>query len=99
VKIALQLPTLRPKAFACGHDFAAVAFWIETRQSLLQRQMHIGDRPDHNLTAFDRNANALVGMQMRFAGDGRGQSDAEIVAPLLDIENRFGHFGLLKRIA
>jgi hypothetical protein len=91
VKTVLPLPTLSSKGLASGHGFASVTCWIEASQSLFQRQMGIGDRPDHHLTAFDRNANALMGMQMRFAGDGRGQSDAEIVAPLLDVKHRFGH--------
>jgi len=67
----LPLPTLGSKGLAGGHGLAAVTRRIEARQSLLQRQMGIGERPDHDLTAFDRNANALIGMQMRFAGDAR----------------------------
>ena len=48
--------------------------------------MYIGDRRDHHLSAFDRNTNPLVDVQMRLTGDRRGQSDTEIVAPPLDIK-------------
>jgi len=90
-KIALSLPPFCPDGPACHHDFAPVTRWAETSQSLLQGEMYIGDRRDHHLSAFDRNTNPLVDVQMRLTGDRRGQSDTEIVAPPLDI--KAGAFG------
>jgi len=96
VKFAFSLPPFCPDGFACHHDFAPVTRRVETRQSLLQGEMHIGNRGDHYLTTFDRNTNALISVQMRFTGDCRRQSDAEIITPPLDIEHGFGHATPLK---
>jgi hypothetical protein len=96
VKIALSLPPFCPNGFACHHDFAPVTRWVKASQSLLQGEMYFGDWRDHYLTAFDRNTNPLIDVQMRLTGDCRRQSDTEIVAPLLNIKNGFGHDSLLK---
>jgi len=53
--------------------------------------MRIGDWRYHYFVPFDLNAYLLIGAQMCLTGDCSGQSDAEIVAPLLDIEDSFGH--------
>jgi len=68
-----------------------MARWIETSQPLLQGEMHAGDRGDHDLAALYRNTNPLIDAQMRLARDRCGQSNTEIIAPLLNIENGFGH--------
>ena len=56
--------------------------------------MYVGDWRNHYLTTFDRNTNPLIDVQMRRTGDCRRQSDTEIVAPLLNIKNDFGHDSL-----
>lgn len=93
----MSLPSFCPNGFACHHDFAPVTRWVETSQSLLQGEMYIGDWRDHYLTTFDRNTNTLIGVQMRLTGDCRRQSNAEIIAPPLNIKNGFSHDSHLKK--
>jgi hypothetical protein len=94
---ALPLPPFSPKGSACNHNFAAVPRWVKTSQSLLQREMYIGDRRNHHLTTFDRNTNPLIDVQMRLTGNCRRQAYAQIVAPLLNIKHGLRHDSFPKK--
>ena len=87
---AFSLPPLGADTPA-GHGFTAVARRIEKREPLLKGERRIGNGSYDHLPAFYRHTNPLVNVQMRLAGNGCGQADTQIVAPLLDIENGLGH--------
>jgi hypothetical protein len=94
---AFSLPPLGTNTPA-GHRFTAMPRWIEEREPLLKGEWRIGKGRDDHLPAFYRHANPLVNAQIRLTGDCRGQTDTQIVAPLLDIENGHGHgHGLLQQ--
>ncbi len=83
-------PPFGPKSFVC-HHFAAVSAWVEHCQTLLKTQGRIGYRGYDNTPILDGNAHTLIGMQTGSAGHRRRKTDTQIVTPLLDVENRFGH--------
>jgi hypothetical protein len=96
--MVFPLPPFGSNGLVGSHGFTAVTRWVEVGQPLFQRELGIGDRGNHDLSISDGNAHPLIDVQMCFARDGGRQADAEIVAPLLDAENDFGHDGLLKTI-
>lgn len=91
---AFSLPPLSTNTLA-GHRFTAMPRRIVKRKPLLQSEWRIGNGSDDHLPAFHRHTNPLVDAQMRLAGDRRGQTDTQIVAPLFDIEKGHGH-GMLQ---
>jgi len=64
---------------------------IKSRQPLCQSEGNIGERRYGNFPFAYRNTNALVNVQMRLARNRGGQAHTQIITPLLDIENGFGH--------
>ena len=62
-----MLPPFRSKHIARDHDFAAVPCWVILFKSLLEGEINVFNRRNHDLITFDRYANALVGVQMCFA--------------------------------
>ena len=49
-----------------------MAGWVIGRQSLLKSEMGIGQRRNHNVIAFDRNPDLLIGAQTCCMGDNCG---------------------------
>ena len=74
-----------------SHRLTAVASRIEQRKALFQGHGGICDGGDDNLSSLDRHSHALINLEVRRHGDGRRQSNAEIVSPLLESEHCFGH--------
>jgi hypothetical protein len=64
---------------------------VKARQSLLQRQGFIPDRLDDHPPGLNGHPNTLVGMQIRLPCYRSRQPDAKVIAPMLDIKNRFSH--------
>jgi len=90
------LPPFGSNGLVGNHNFAAMTRRVEAVQPLRQGGLGLDDRGNHDLAIADGNAYPLVDVQVGFARDGSRQADAEIVAPLLDIENGFGHGEFLK---
>ncbi|KAF0161999.1 MAG: hypothetical protein FD157_4012 [Rhodocyclaceae bacterium] len=89
-KAFLLLLPLGTDALA-GHRFTAMACGIEERQPLLKAERRIGNRSNDYESTFYRHTNPLINTKMRFPRDCRRQTNTQIVAPLLDIENGHGH--------
>ena len=68
-----------------------MALWIIGSQALFQGKPRIINRRDDDVIAFNRYAHALIDMQVRFPRHRSRQANTQIVTPLLDIQNGFGH--------
>src|SRR5450755_2019680 len=77
-----------------GHRLATVTSRVEQRQSLLQGERGLGDWRDDDLATFHRHADALIDAEVGGPRDGGREAHAEVVAPLLEVEDGFGHRGV-----
>jgi len=89
------LPLLGTNA-QTGHGFTPMPCRIETSKPLFQGMWSIGNRRDNHLPAFHRNTNPLIDAEMRLTGDSCGNTDTQVITPLLDIQDGLGH-DLLQR--
>ena len=65
------------------HHLAAMARRVIGGQPLLKAEMSIGQRRDHHLTAFDRNAHPLIDVEMCFTRDCCGQTHPRDYCPIV----------------
>jgi hypothetical protein len=68
-----------------------VALRIKASQALLQGKPRIVDWRDDNMIAFNRHAHALIDMEVRYPRHRGRQANTQIVAPLFDAQDSFGH--------
>ena len=78
-----------------GYGLTAVAGRIKTLEPLFQRHLSRRQRLDDHATALHYHADLLVGVQICLACHRLRQSHPEVVAPVFDGKNGFGHEGLL----
>ena len=77
------------------HLFATVAIGIIDSQTLFQTELCGIEWRNDDLIAFDRYPHALIDMEMCLPRHCCRQTNAQIVAPLFDIKDCFGHDLLL----
>ncbi len=83
-------PAFGAERFA-RHRLATMPERIKLGQPLLETQGHIGYRGDDDTPVLDRYAYPLIGMQTRSARHRDRKADTQIVAPSLDVQDRFSH--------
>jgi hypothetical protein len=89
--MSAPLPSLGPHSLTRRHNLTPVTGGIIGCQPRFQRRAYFDHRRNNNPLPFHGDTYPLIGMQMGFPSNGRGQSDPEVIAPAFNIEKYFSH--------